>query len=136
GYYTAKNRSAKFSVIETDFGTSYGAYRPAEDDSYYWRIAHCLFPFYAMPPLGPLGENALVGMYVPMDDEHHLHWEIMIRPGQGSTLGGLDNPARNPAVEPQSASEPRSRGFPASAGAGATPTTGRGSTLPNSTDWF
>ena len=35
-------------------------------------------------------------MFVPMDDEHHLHWEIMIRPGQGSTLGGLDNPARNP----------------------------------------
>src|SRR5438067_2376001 len=149
GYYTAKNRSAKFSVIETDFGTSYGAYRPAEDDSYYWRIAHCLFPFYAMPPLGPLGENALVGMYVPMDDEHHLHWEIMIRPGAGSTLGGLDNPARNPAVERQSGAG--SNGSPARPEAlegpvrpegnrvtqgGPQPTTGRGSTLPNSSDWF
>jgi nitrite reductase/ring-hydroxylating ferredoxin subunit len=118
GYYTAKQRSAKFSVIETNFGTSYGAYRPAEEDSYYWRIAHVLFPFYAMPPLGPLGENALIGMYVPMDDENHLHWEIMIRPGVGSTLQGLDQASR-PA---------------ASAGNG--PTTGRGVTLPNTTDWY
>jgi len=123
GYYTAKQRSAKFSVLETEFGTSYGAYRPAEEDSYYWRIAHCLFPFYAMPPLGPIGKNALVGMYVPMDDEHHLHWEIMIEPGKGSTLGGLDNPARNPAVAPQGQGGPQ-------------PTTGRGFTLPNTTDWF
>jgi nitrite reductase/ring-hydroxylating ferredoxin subunit len=114
GYYTAKQRSAKFSVIETNFGTSYGAYRPAEEDSYYWRIAHVLFPFYAMPPLGPLGENALIGMYVPMDDENHLHWEIMIKPGVGSTLQGLD-------------------GRPSNAQGG--PTTGRGSTLPNTTDW-
>ena len=118
GYYTAKQRSAKFSVIETNFGTSYGAYRPAEEDSYYWRIAHVLFPFYAMPPLGPLGDNALIGMYVPMDDENHLHWEIMIKPGVGSTLQGLDQAIRNAANV--------SNG----------PTTGRGSTLPNTTDWF
>ena len=116
GYYTAKNRSAKFSVIETPFGTSYGAYRPAEEDTYYWRIAHILFPFYAMPPLGPLGRNATIGMYVPMDDEHHLHWEIMIAPGEGSTLGGLDGRPRNTS--------------------GNGPTTGRGSTLPNTTDWY
>ena len=118
GYYTAKQRSAKFSVIETNFGTSYGAYRPAEEDSYYWRIAHVLFPFYAMPPLGPLGDNALIGMYVPMDDENHLHWEIMIKPGVGSTLQGLDQAIRNAANVPSG------------------PTTGRGSTLPNTTDWF
>jgi phthalate 4,5-dioxygenase oxygenase subunit len=114
-YYTAKQRAAKFSAIDTDFGTSYGAYRPAEEDSYYWRIAHMLFPFYAMPPLGHLGDNALVGIYVPMDDDHHLHWEIMIRPGEGSTLQGLDGRAQAP---------------------GSGPTTGRGSTLPNTTHWY
>ncbi len=114
-YYTAKQRSAKFTAIDTDFGTSYGAYRPAEDDSYYWRVAHMLFPFHAMPPLGPLGDNAIIGMYVPMDDENHLHWEIMIKPGAGSTLQGLDG-------RPQ--------------GTSGGPTTGRGSTLPNTTDWF
>ena len=33
----------------------YGAYRPAEDGSIYWRIAHFLFPFYTMIPTGVLG---------------------------------------------------------------------------------
>src|SRR5437763_305456 len=46
---------------------------------------------------------------------------VLYRPGTGSTLGGLDNPARNPAVAPQG---------------GPQPTTGRGFTLPNTTDWF
>jgi phenylpropionate dioxygenase-like ring-hydroxylating dioxygenase large terminal subunit len=113
-WYSAKSRAAKFSAMDTDFGTSYGAYRPAEDDTYYWRIAHMLFPFYAMPPLGPLGKNATIGMYVPMDDDNTLQWEIMIEPGVGSTLQGLD-------------------GRPQAAGA---PTTGRGVTLPNGTGWY
>ena len=46
----------KYSVVDTEFGTSYGAYRPAEDDTYYWRIAHFLFPFYTMIPTGVLGD--------------------------------------------------------------------------------
>jgi len=113
-WYSAKSRAARFSAMDTDFGTSYGAYRPAEDDTYYWRIAHMLFPFYAMPPLGPLGKNATIGMYVPMDDDHTLQWEIMIEPGVGSTLQGLDGRAQAPGA----------------------PTTGRGVTLPNGTGWY
>ena len=113
-YYQAKNRAPRFSVIETEFGTSYGAYRPAEDDTYYWRIAHMLFPFYAMPPLGPLGRNATIGIYVPMDDDHTLQWEIMYQPGVGSTLQGLDGPMANPIG----------------------PRTGRGVTLANGTGWY
>jgi len=74
--YQYGQRAPKFSVLDTDFGTSYGAYRPAGDDKYYWRIAHMLFPFHAMIPTGALGEQAKVGMYVPMDDEHTMHWEI------------------------------------------------------------
>jgi hypothetical protein len=100
--------------MDTEFGTSYGAYRPAEDDTYYWRIAHMLFPFYAMPPLGPLGKNATIGMYVPMDDDHTLQWEIMYEPGVGSTLQGLDGPMSNPTA----------------------PRTGRGVTLPNTSGWY
>src|SRR5690606_26195667 len=69
---------------------------------------------YAMPPLGPLGKNVTIGMYVPMDDYHTLQWEIMIEPGVGSTLQGLDGRAQAPGA----------------------PTTGRGSTLPNTTGWF
>ena len=52
------HRDAMFSVIDTDWGTSYGVRRPAEEDTYYWRIAHQLFPFYAMVPTGVLGPES------------------------------------------------------------------------------
>ena len=62
--------------MDTPYGTSYGAFRPATDDTYYWRIAHMLFPFYAMIPAGMMGQQTRFAAYVPMDDEHTLHWEI------------------------------------------------------------
>ena len=40
GYYIARSATPRFSVLDTEFGYIYGAYRPAEEDSYYWRIAH------------------------------------------------------------------------------------------------
>ncbi len=80
-YYQYKNRAARFSTVETEFGLSNGAFRPAEDDTYYWRVTHILFPFYNMIPTGTLGEGVRIGAYVPMDDDHTLHWEISIAPG-------------------------------------------------------
>jgi len=32
--------------------------------------------FYNMIPGNPLGESVRIGIYVPMDDYNHLHWEI------------------------------------------------------------
>jgi phthalate 4,5-dioxygenase oxygenase subunit len=81
GYYQALNRAPKVSVLETDFGTAYGAYRPAGDDSYYWRIANMLFPFYAMIPTGTLGLQVMWRAYVPMDDDHTLMWTQVRGPG-------------------------------------------------------
>ena len=96
-YYQYRIRAGKFTVVDTDFGTSSGVYRPAEDDTYYWRVTHILFPFYNMIPIGPLGSGVRIGMYVPMDDENHMHWEIFIRnpgdtfpprqPGQATVPG-------------------------------------------------
>jgi len=77
-YYHIKNSDARFVVRDTEFGASYGAYRPAEADTYYWRIAHVLFPCYAVPPQGALGPKVQLNAYVPMDDEHTLQWEIFI----------------------------------------------------------
>ena len=68
--YSLGNRAAKYSVTDTDFGTMYGAYRPAEEDSYYWRIANFLFPFYTMTPTGVLGREIRVRAWVPIDDTH------------------------------------------------------------------
>jgi nitrite reductase/ring-hydroxylating ferredoxin subunit len=143
-YYQLRERSPKFAVVDTDIGTSYGAYRPAEDDTYYWRIAHMMFPFYAIIPAG------WIGMYVPMDDDNTMHWEIMIRP----QIPGHPGPGRPAAAAPASASGPAQPGLGTagsqglSAGSpGAQPGAGGGLQsrggggpqtrwLPNTTDWY
>ena len=75
-YYQAKHRDAMFSVMDTEWGTSYGVRRPAEEDTYYWRIAHLLFPFYAMVPTGVLGLEVRFRAYVPIDDYNTMVWTI------------------------------------------------------------
>jgi hypothetical protein len=77
GYYQSQSKEGAFSVRETEYGTSYGMYRPAEEDTYYWRIGHLLFPFFAMPPgASTLGEDARFLAYVPMDDYNTLEWGV------------------------------------------------------------
>jgi hypothetical protein len=99
-----------FSVMDTEWGTSYGVRRPAEDDTYYWRIAHQLFPFYAMVPTGVLGLEIRWRAYVPIDDDHVMVW----------TANKLKPEAARPA-------SPR-----------GTPVLGPGELgyLPNTTDWL
>jgi len=75
-YYTVKDRAPRYVALDTEFGTSYGAYRPAEEDSYYWRVAHFMFPCFTMIPPGPLGKQILVRAWVPIDDEHVMFWTI------------------------------------------------------------
>ncbi|HLF78673.1 MAG TPA: Rieske 2Fe-2S domain-containing protein [Dehalococcoidia bacterium] len=91
GYYQYRQRDAKFDTQETDYGLCNGAYRPAEADSYYYRITQILWPFFHMIPGGALGEGIKIGAYVPMDDDHHLQWEIGTLPAPGSTSGGSNN---------------------------------------------
>src|SRR6202163_3650184 len=43
GYHTVKDRRPRYSVIDTEVGAMYGAYRPATDNVNYWRIAQFLF---------------------------------------------------------------------------------------------
>jgi nitrite reductase/ring-hydroxylating ferredoxin subunit len=89
GYYTSRNRAARYSIQETEFGTSYGAYREGESDTYYWRIAHFLFPFFTMTPTGVLGIQQLVRIWVPQDDENTMYWRVSKRGtrGEGGATG-------------------------------------------------
>jgi phthalate 4,5-dioxygenase len=89
-YYNVNDRAPKYEVVDTEFGTSYGAYRPAEADTYYWRIAHFLFPFFTMIPTGILGMQVLVRAWVPVDDNHIMFWSIAAprsRVGNGAAGG-------------------------------------------------
>lgn len=76
-HYMERDRSPRYEVADTEFGVTYGAYRPAEEDSYYWRIAHFLFPFYTMIPTGVLGVQVLVRAWVPLDDHNTMFWHFM-----------------------------------------------------------
>ena len=102
-YYNVADRAPRYEVVDTEFGTSYGAYRPAEKDTDYWRIAHFLFPFFTMIPTGVLGMQVLVRAWVPIDDEHVMFWSIgspRSREGRGSTGGasGLSAAGRSVAA--------------------------------------
>jgi len=75
-YYTLKEKTAKFDVVDTEIGATYGAHRRAEEGSEYWRIAHFLMPFYTMNPTGLLGTRVSVHAWVPIDDEFTMDWVI------------------------------------------------------------
>jgi hypothetical protein len=81
GYYALKDKAPRYVVIETDFGTSYGAYRPAEPGFTYWRIAHFLYPCFSMIPTGILGKQVLARAWVPLDDNNSMLWSMAGRAG-------------------------------------------------------
>ena len=87
-YYLLADRAPRYEVAETEFGTTYGAYRPAEADTYYWRIAHFLFPFYTMIPTGVLGAQILVRAWVPIDDTHVMFWSLGVPRSRGGAGTG------------------------------------------------
>jgi hypothetical protein len=73
--------------MDGEYGVTYAAYRSAEEDTYYWRIAHFLFPFYTMTPTGALGVRKQVRAWVPMDDEHTLYF-VMAEPASRADIAG------------------------------------------------
>jgi phthalate 4,5-dioxygenase oxygenase subunit len=116
-YYAIKEPSPRYQVVNTEYGTLYGAYRPAEKDSYYWRIGAFLFPFYTMVPVGVLGLQIGVRCYVPLDDEHTMVWNIEPPP----TKGGAGRRAGRAGAE-----------FPD----GNVPPGYQSEFLPNTSDWL
>ncbi|HEV7661919.1 MAG TPA: Rieske 2Fe-2S domain-containing protein [Chloroflexota bacterium] len=81
-HYTVKDRAPRYSVVDTDYGAMYGAYRPGGEGMQYWRLAQYLFPFYAMIPTGVLGLQILARAWVPMDDEHMMFFSMGAAPGR------------------------------------------------------
>jgi phthalate 4,5-dioxygenase oxygenase subunit len=75
-HYTVKDRAPRYSVVDTDGGCMYGAYRPAHDGLNYWRIAQFVFPFYALIPTGVLGKQIITRAWVPMDDTHTMFFSM------------------------------------------------------------
>ncbi len=96
GYHSYRNRlrdKLKFAVKETDYGVSYGAYRPAEPGTNYCRIAHFLFPCFTMAPSRAIGACLTMTMWVPADDEHMIKWML--------TFPDLGDRSRDPDYYPE-----------------------------------
>jgi phthalate 4,5-dioxygenase len=91
-YYMLADRAPRYSVVDTDFGTMYGAYRDTDDGRRYWRVANFLFPFWTMPPQGVLGHKITARGWVPMDDTHTMFYmagPTIRRSGGGGPMNRL-----------------------------------------------
>ncbi len=84
--YQLKTRWARHNVVDTEFGCTSGSNRPAEEDTTYWRMAHFLFPFYAMIP-GSFAGNGFI-VVVPVDDENCVRFTMNVKGQSISRRGG------------------------------------------------
>jgi len=78
-HYRLMDRAPDYHCTDTDWGTMYAAYRPADPGNLYYRVAHYLFPFWTMIPNASFGANVVTRGWVPMDDTHTMfvqcYWE-------------------------------------------------------------
>ena len=71
------HRAPDLKVTETPWGTSYGAYRPADGGGIYWRTANFLFPCWTQQPQGDFATNVHARAWVPLDDHHLMFWNFV-----------------------------------------------------------
>jgi phenylpropionate dioxygenase-like ring-hydroxylating dioxygenase large terminal subunit len=89
--WSVGDRAPDYKATETDWGTMYAAYRPAEPGDYYYRFAHYMLPFFTLTPNGSFEDQVACTMNVPMDDTHtmvyNLSWKKKTRPLETTKTG-------------------------------------------------
>ena len=94
-HFNLVDRRPEYQVAETDWGTMYGAHRPAGPGQTYWRFAQFFFPFWTMPPDGDFADHIIARAWVPMDDTHtmfvHISW-LGNKPGLRTDKAGVALP--------------------------------------------
>jgi phthalate 4,5-dioxygenase len=71
--FTGRRTPSAIELHETPYGFVYGTKRELPDGRNLWRVNQWLMPFYSMPPGG---DERGARMWVPVDDEHTLRWDI------------------------------------------------------------
>jgi phthalate 4,5-dioxygenase len=79
--FGAIHRDPEYKIAETQLGTMYGAYRPAEHGQTYWRIAHFMFPCWTLAPYIAFEHYRIARAWVPLDDTHMMF--VLIAPKDG-----------------------------------------------------
>ena len=95
-YYTVNNRNPQYHVVDTAAGTMYAAYRPAEEDTYYYRVAQFLMPCFTMIPTGSLGQQSLFRAWVPIDDHHTMFWVVSAPNDRNQPASGFSKNSTGP----------------------------------------
>jgi len=75
-YFGTLTRAPEYEVMETDWGTMYGAIRPADKGQKYWRVAQFVFPFWTITPSSPFNQREGMRAWVPIDDNHVMSFAI------------------------------------------------------------
>ncbi len=70
---TGRRTPTEIELHETPYGFVYGAKRELPDGRVLWRVNQWLMPFYTMPPGGDERGGRI---WVPVDDEHCVRWNI------------------------------------------------------------
>ena len=70
------DRAPDYKATETDWGTMYAAYRPADPGTLYYRFAHFMFPFITLTPNGYFEDQLACTLNVPMDDTHTMTYNL------------------------------------------------------------
>jgi phenylpropionate dioxygenase-like ring-hydroxylating dioxygenase large terminal subunit len=70
------DRAPRYQVRETDWGTMYDAYRPADLGNLFHRFAHFLFPCFALVPDGTFSNMIQATLSVPLDDNHTMTYNL------------------------------------------------------------
>ena len=99
--YQVSNRAPDYHVTDTDWGTMYCAYRPADDGKTYWRFAHFGFPFWTFIPQGDFMDRVIARAWVPMDDTHVMFvgWTWKQASRTAALAGGEPIPGATPAPD-------------------------------------
>ncbi len=74
-----RDKSPVLQVTETPIGLLYAARRDEGIEGYYWRTAQHLMPCFTLIPADPDGLTPCV-MWIPIDDEHTLTWQLAWHP--------------------------------------------------------
>ena len=86
------DRRPHLEVIPTDYGLMYAARRAQDAQHYYWRISHFLMPIFTVFPA--FEDGTLPGhMWVPMDDERTMVWDLRWHPSNVLHRPGETEPA-------------------------------------------
>ncbi|MGH2366435.1 MAG: Rieske 2Fe-2S domain-containing protein [Chloroflexota bacterium] len=84
-HFMVRNRAPRYALTDHPAGATYTAYCAAQPGHLFYRLGQYYFPCFTSPAPGLLGYERRVTMWVPMDDEHVMVYNLnapRTEPGQ------------------------------------------------------